>query len=258
MAGIVGSPMIELEKAYRKLLLKIVSELRLEECEQISFLVKLPSPTCQQESGRQYDNVRLHFMSTLESLGHIGPLKLGYLEDCLNAIGKKNLVELITEYKNTSVYTDAKQQEKLIKRRERKWDLKSHEHRHSTKEQGIREAALLKEFQASYATFLTQMSQMTLLLRSSLDTHQLQKIRETFLKASSGGEAILQTLREVFDTSSSSGEDTTDSGINSQHDTSVINHSTTYQYYACIHQINLLTSMIIYNYTELLLLASKL
>ena len=45
MAGIVGSPMIELEKAYRKLLLKIVNELRLEECEQIAFLAKLPAPT---------------------------------------------------------------------------------------------------------------------------------------------------------------------------------------------------------------------
>lgn len=213
MAGIVGSPTIQLEKAYRKLLLKIVNELRLEECEQIAFLAKLPAPTCQQESGRQYDNVRLHFMSTLESLGHIGPLKLEYLEDCLNEIGKKNLVELITKYKNEPVYTDAKQQEKLIKRRERKWDSKSHEHKHSTKKQGIREAALLREFQLSYATFLTQTSQMTLLLRSSLDTCQLQKIRETFFKASSDGEAILQTLREVFDTSSSSGsEDTTDSG----------------------------------------------
>ena len=146
MAGIVGSPTIELEKAYHKLLLKIVNELRLEEYEQVAFLAKLPAPTCQQESGRQYDNVRLHFMSTLESLGHIDPLKMEYLEGCLNEIGKRNLMELIGEYKNTSVYTDAKQQEKLIKRRERKWDSKSHEHRHSTKEQGIREAALLKEF----------------------------------------------------------------------------------------------------------------
>ena len=207
MAGIVGSSMIELEKAYRKLLLKIVNELCLEECEQIAFLAKLPAPTCHQESGRQYDNVRLHFVSTLESLGHIGPLKLDYLEDCLNEIGKKNLVELITEYKNTPVYSDAKQQENLIRRKERKWT------KHSTKVQGSRDAALLSEFESSYATFLTQISQVTLLLRSSLGTRELQKIRESFLKASSDGEAILQTLRQTFDTTSSSSEDTTDSGI---------------------------------------------
>ena len=98
MAGIVGSPiMVELEKAYCKLLLKIVNELHLEECEQIAFLAKLPAPTCHQETGRQYNNVRLHFISTLESLGHIGPLKLEYLEDWLNEIGKKNLVEPVTK-----------------------------------------------------------------------------------------------------------------------------------------------------------------
>ena len=54
---------------------------------------------------------------------------------------------------------------------------------------------------------------MTLLLRSSLETRELQKIRETFIKAGSDGEAILQTLRQRFDNTSSSGEDTTDSGI---------------------------------------------
>ena len=73
MAEIVGSPIIE---AYRKLLLKIVNELRREECKQIAFLAKLSTPTCYQEAGQQYDNIRLHFMSTLESLGHIGPLIL--------------------------------------------------------------------------------------------------------------------------------------------------------------------------------------
>jgi hypothetical protein len=73
MAGIVGSPLIELEKAYRKLLLKIVNELRLEECEQIAFLAKLPAPTCHQETGRQYDNVRLHFMNTWSHWGILVP-----------------------------------------------------------------------------------------------------------------------------------------------------------------------------------------
>ena len=210
MAGIVGSPMIELEKAYRKLLLKIVNELRLEECEQIAFLAKLPAPTCYQEAGRQYDNVRLHFMSTLESLGHIGPLKLNYLEDYLNEIGKQNLVELITEYKNAPIYSDAKQQEKLIRRKERKWSKRST----TEKVQGSREATLLSEYQSTYAMFLTQMSQMTLLLRTSLETHELQKVRETFLKAGSDGEVIVQTLRQGSDTSSSSsGDDTNDSGI---------------------------------------------
>jgi hypothetical protein len=188
MAGIVGSPLIELEKAYRKLLLKIVNELRLEECEQIAFLAKLPAPTCYQETGRQYDNVRLHFMSTLESLGHIGPLKLDYLEDYLHEIGKKNLVELIIVYKNAPIYVDAKQQEELIRRKERKWSKRST----TDKVHGNREAALLSEYQSTYAIFLTQMSQMTLLLRTSLETHELQKVRET-LKAGSDGEAVANT-----------------------------------------------------------------
>ena len=212
MAGIVGSPMIELEKAYRKLLLKIVNELRLEECEQIAFLAKLPAPTCHQEAGRQYDNVRLHFMSTLESLGHIGPLKLEHLEDYLNEIGKKNLVELITKYKTIPAYSDAKQQEKLIRRNERKRNKRSTiDGSVNCKIQG-QEAVLRTEYRSTYAMFLTQMSQMTLMLRTSLETYELQRVRETFLKASSDGEAIIQILRQYFDTSSSSGEDTADSG----------------------------------------------
>ena len=72
---------------------------------------------------------------------------------------------------------------------------------------------LLSEYQSTYAMFLTQMSQMTLLLRTSLETHELQKVRETFLKAGSDGEAVIQALRQGSDTSSSSGDDTTDSGI---------------------------------------------
>ena len=68
------------------------------------------------------------------------------------------------------------------------------------------------EYQSTYAMFLTQMSQMTLMPRTSLETYELQRVRETFFKASSDGEAIIQTLRRCFDTSSSSGEDTADSG----------------------------------------------
>jgi hypothetical protein len=60
------------------------------------------------------------------------------------------------------------------------------------KAQGSREAALLSEYQSTYAMFLTQMSQMTLLLRTSLETHELQKVRET-LKAGSDGEAVANT-----------------------------------------------------------------
>ena len=213
MAGIIGSAMIELKKTYRKMLLKIVNELRLDECEQIAFLAKLPAPTCQAEPGRQYDNVRLHFMSKMESDGHIGPLKLEDLEEWLDTIGRKNLVELITEYKDMPIYTEAKQQEKLIKRREHRWKPHEPKAKNSTKAPGIREATLMNEFHSSYALFLTQVSQMTLLLRSSLETRELQKIRETFFKAGSDGEAILQTLRQRFDKTSSSGEDTTDSGI---------------------------------------------
>ena len=38
---------------------------------------------------------------------------------------KKNLVELITKYKTIPAYSDAKQQEKLIRRKERKWNKRS-------------------------------------------------------------------------------------------------------------------------------------
>jgi hypothetical protein len=55
---------------------------------------------------------------------------LDCLEDYLHEIGEKNFVELITEYKNAPIYVDAKQQEELIRRKERKWSKRATTEKH--------------------------------------------------------------------------------------------------------------------------------
>ena len=202
---IVGSVTVELEKSYRLMLLKIANELTHDECQQIAFVAKLPSPTCVEEPGKP--QVRLHLMSTLESHGHIGPLKLDFLEETLEAVGKKCLLEIINGYKKTSIYKEAKKRvddqmkKKKITQKTPKLFTSPSDHALECSVAvkqllALKEDAKMRTFKDAYATFLTQFSQMALLMRSSVESGDLAKMEETFVSVASDGDAITRTLRK--------------------------------------------------------------
>ena len=206
--GIVGSLTVELERSYRIMLLKVAMELTIENCQQIAFVAKLPSPTCVSEPGKP---VNLHMMNTLESLGQIGPLKLDFLEEMLDAIGKNCLLEIIESYKKSCVYKEAKKrlddQEKKKKRSGLKKPKPPFGHGSSASVAGCspeaQELLAMKaditekvcKLKESYATFLTQFSQMALLLRSAIESDDLTQMEDTFVSVASDGDAITRTLR---------------------------------------------------------------
>lgn len=196
--GIVGSVRVELEKSYRVMLLKIANELTFDDCQQIAFGAKLPSPTCQPEPGKP--SVRIHLMSTLESLGHVSPLKLDFLEQLIEAIGKRYLLKIIERYKKSSLYKEAKRRLSLADeqdRRKKKRRDKSLQYQiEPPLECSANETERICKLQESYATLLTQFSQMALSMRSAIETCDLTKMEEMFLSVASDGDAIARTLRE--------------------------------------------------------------
>ena len=205
VAGIVGSVTVELEKKYRFTLLKIANELTLDDCEQIAFAAKLPKPTCVPELGKPA--VRLHLMNTLESYGYIGPLKLEFLEEALDAIGKNNLLDNIDSYKKRPVYREAKKRmddhERIIRKKKvgkkTKLPNQSDPQLNSEVRDQLADAVAserLRKFQDSYATLLTQFSQMAILMRSAIESGDLSQMEETFLSVASDGDAITRTLRK--------------------------------------------------------------
>ena len=205
---IVGSVMVELEKSYRLMLLKVANELTYDDCQQIAFVASLPSPTCVHEPGKPH--VRLHLMNTLESQGFIGPLKLDFLEETLVTIGKRCLLDTIASYKKSAVYKEAKKraddQQKKKKTTVKMPKFVSASEHALVQEYSVaaKELVAMKDFakmrtlQEAYATFLTQFSQMALLMRSSIEGGDLAQIEGTFVSVASDGDAITRTLRKTL------------------------------------------------------------
>ena len=200
LAGIVGSVNVELEKTYRVMLLKIANELTLDDCQQIAFVAGLASPTCHPEPGKP--SIRLHLMSTLESLGHVGPLKLDFLEDLIEAIGKKYLLEIVQGYKKNPLYKEAmrrldEQDKKKKKGKKCKQQTPTAEYSPEQLVASVKNSTEKRHrLQESYATLLTQFSQVALLMRNALESDDPARIEQTFLSVASDGDAIARTLRK--------------------------------------------------------------
>ena len=220
--GIVGSVNVELEKGYRVMLLKIANELTLDDCQQISFVAgrDLPAPTCHAEPGKP--SVRLHLMSTLESLGHISPLKLDFLEEVIEAIGKKYLLEIIQGYKKNPLYKEAMRrldEQDKKKKKGKKCGKPQTQAVEYSPEQLValkNSTERMHRLQESYATLLTQFSQVALLMRNALESGDPAQIEQTFLSVASDGDAIARTLRRNLKTAGLKCGDEGSSGSDSQ------------------------------------------
>ena len=218
--GIVGSVNVELERSYRVMLLKVANELSLDDCQQIAFAASLPSPTCHPEPGKP--SVRLHLMSTLESLGHISPLKLDFLEVLIETIGKRNLLEIIQGYKKNSLYKEAmrrldEQDKKKKKGKKNKQQTPIADYSPEQLIASVKNSTeKMQKLQESYATLLTQFSQVALLMRNALESDDQTQIEQTFLLVAADGDAIARTLRKNLEEAGLKCGDEEGSGSDSQ------------------------------------------
>ncbi len=201
---VIGSTTMELEKAFRMMTIELARKLSTGECDEVAYIAGiLDAVRMQSESGKQDSRVTL--ISTLESHGHIAPLKLDFLEDTLIASLKRyDLLDVVAKYKERQCYKDAiKKQEKLLKKRKsRKQKKLVHlAAQPSASSYGLlavksaSESSTLHQFQETFQMFLTQFAQMTLSMRSALDTGDLIKIKHAFENVVDNGDAVIRTLQ---------------------------------------------------------------
>ena len=125
---------------------------------------------------------RLYLLTTLESRGQIGPLKLQFLEEILVSLGRNDVLDLISKYKKKSIYKEAK------KKKEKKSKKQQ--------DQTVESLSAVYQYKETYATFLTQFAQMALSMRTALETGEVAKMKDTFSSVVSNGDVVTRTLRK--------------------------------------------------------------
>ena len=178
---------MDLEQEFRLMTLDFATKLSLDECKRIAYV-----GACSDEAATsaRYD-ARLHVFHALESRGKIGPLKLKFLEKILVVIGRNDLLDIIVEYKKSPIYRESK---KKLKKKIKHKNKQSKATTSST-------CSAKHEYEEMYALFLTQFSQMTLSMRSALDSNDVSKMEAVFSSfANDAGDAVSCTLRRKCST----------------------------------------------------------
>lgn len=201
---VIGSTTMELEKAFRMMMIELARKLSTRECDEMAYISDLMDAVrMQSEAGKQ--DFRVALISTLESHGYVTPLKLDFLEETLIASLKRyDLLDIVAKYKEKQCYKDAiKKQEKLLKKRKSRKQkkqvplaaLQSASSYELLAVKSADESSRLHQFQETFQMFLTQFAQMTLSMRSALDTGDLMKIKHAFENVVDNGDAVIQTLQ---------------------------------------------------------------
>lgn len=183
---VVKSVSMELEQEFRLMTLELATSLSIEDCRRIAHVAGI-NQTTSPEYGNDF---RLYLLNTLESRGQIGPLKLQFLEKILveKPIGRNDLLELISKYKKKPIYKEAKRKslrkEKKLKR----------ERCHV--QAAVDKSNTVHQYEETYATFLTQFSQMALSMRSALETGEIAKMKYAFSSVVSNGKDVTHALRK--------------------------------------------------------------
>ena len=178
---IIGSASMELEQAFRMMALELGEKLRLDECQKIAYVSSRMDgpapPDC---------DYRLHVFSTLEARGLIGPLKLDFLEEVLERIGRKDLLSIIAKYKKKPIYKEVHSKRKLKGRTKRK------------KDQTMQSATTTDstQFKDIYTCFLTQFAEIALRMRSALESDDTACMKYTFSSIANDGDAVARMLKK--------------------------------------------------------------
>ena len=98
---------MELEQEFRMMALKLGQKLSLDECQQIAYV-----SLCMDDPVPPDCDYWLHIFNTLEAQGLVGPLKLDFLEQTLMHTGRKDLLNIIAEYKKL-IYKEVHSKMKL-------------------------------------------------------------------------------------------------------------------------------------------------
>ena len=189
--GIIGSVSMELEETFRMLMIELVRNLTIGECEQVAYIANVRTVLTASESVGNHD-YRVNLLSTLESQARIGPLKLDFLERVFGILKRQDLLGIITEYKEKQCYKDAI---KKRKKKKKKQDQGAAGRSASSLELSAESSSKMRHFQDSFRIFILQYSQIALSIRAALETRNLAKIEDTFQQLIESGDAVTRTLR---------------------------------------------------------------
>ena len=183
---IIGSAHMELEQEFRMMTLELFQQLSLEECQKLAYV-----SSCMKEPIPPGCDYRLHVFSTLESRGKIGPLNLDFLENTLELIGRKELLNVIMKYKKKPIYKEVRSKKKSRSKGRSKQKGKQMHLGAS-----FDDMSTLHQYEDTFSFFLIQFAQMTLLMRSALESKDITHIRFAFSSAALEGDAVSRALRK--------------------------------------------------------------
>lgn len=203
---VVGSATMDLEIAFRMMIVELVRKLSKEDCDEIAYIAGVMDIVQIRPGDGKQDLYRVTLISTLESRGYIGPLKLDFIEEMIIvSLKRHDLLDVVAKYKEKQCYKDAiKRQEKPLKKRKARKQRKQvvaavQQSANSCELLAVKnadESSRLHQFQEAFQIFLTQFAQMTLSLRSALDTGDLMKVKYAFENVVDNGDAVIQTLQK--------------------------------------------------------------
>ena len=180
---IIGSANMELEQEFRMMTLELFQQLSLEECQKLAYV-----SSCMKEPIPPQCDYRLHVFSTLESRGKIGPLNLDFLENTLELIGRKELLNVIMKYKKKPIYKEVRSKKKSGRSKQKGKQM----HLGAS----FNDMSTLHQYEDTFSFFLIQFAQMTLLMRSALESKDITHIRFAFSSAALEGDAVSCALRK--------------------------------------------------------------
>ena len=191
---VIGSASMELEKTFRMMMIELARNLTIGECEQVAYIANVRPVVTASEFGNP--DYRVNLLSTLESQARIGPLKLDFLEEVFRtSLKRQDLLGIITRYKEKQCYKKAVKKQKK-KAKKKKQDQGAARRFASSRELSAQSSSRMCHFQETFQVFLTQFAQMTLSIRTALETRNLAMIEDAFHHLIKNGDAVTQTLRE--------------------------------------------------------------
>ena len=195
---LIGSAHMDLEQEFRMMTLELAQQLSLEECQKLAYV-----SSCTKEPVPPQCDYRLHIFSTLESRGKIGPLNLDFLENTLELIGRKDLLDVIMKYKKKPIYKEVHSKKKSrSKGRSKQKGKQMH--------LGVSfdDMSTLHQYEDTFSFFLIQFAQMTLSMRSALESKDVTHIKFAFSSAALEGDAVSRALRKKLSIRAGSNSDT--------------------------------------------------
>jgi hypothetical protein len=193
-----GEPTVvdkQMQAKFRKMIFRLSGMLKQRDCESICYLANLPT---QEHSSKA--NLPLHILGSLEANGHISPRNVEELESLLSEINRKELLPVVSGYKESKEYKNALKKKKKVKKSSDKSCI-SDCATDGLEKKPADEKQRLRSLYALLITHITALTQVMEILREELDKtgdEAVEQAMERFRQVAEDGENFTGNLRKVF------------------------------------------------------------